>query len=66
MTFVNDQARLNLVNGLLVFIRQRAAAFVSAFNGRVQARLLNVPGCYFKMLVNVHFSTPYWVMQIIK
>jgi hypothetical protein len=55
MAFVNDDAGLNLVDDLLVFVRQRAAAFVSFFNGGVQARLFDMPLGNFQMLVNIHF-----------
>ena len=61
MAFVNDYTGLDLVDGLLVHVRQRASAFVSAFNGRVQASLFDVPGCNFQVLVNVHFILLGWV-----
>ena len=58
MTFVNDVAGFDLVDDFGIVIVQRAAAFVTVFNGRVKASLFDVPLCNFQMLINVHLIFP--------
>ena len=54
MAFVNDEAGLDLVNLLFVIVRQRASAFLSFFNGCVQASLFDMLCCNFQVLANVY------------
>jgi len=61
MAFVNDIAGFDLFDHLGIVIVYRASALVSAFNGRVQASLFDVPLGNLKMLINVHSNLLTWV-----